>query len=214
MHPSSAQYAYIIGYMNEAERAIHTPGDLYEDYFDVDALVSWYLINELFKNNDSKIESVNPGSRDFTTSVMMYKPRNGKLVLGPLWDFDLAAGNVNFHGNDVPTGWWVRLSEWYGPLFERSSFGQHVFSKWCQLERDGNFASIGASIESIVTGIGPAAIERNFDRWRILGVQVWPNSYVGATHEEEVEHVKRWLDTRVSWMDTEFEREFGPCPTT
>ena len=45
------------------------------------------------------------------------------------------------------------------------------------------------------------AIDRNFNRWKIIGVGVAFNSFVGATYEEEVEYVKSWLSARLQWMD-------------
>ena len=60
------------------------PATGYAAYIDVDSFVRWYLVNEVFRNVDANMWS----------SCWMYKPRGGKLFMGPLWDFDLAAGNV------------------------------------------------------------------------------------------------------------------------
>ena len=34
-----------------------------------------------------------------------------------------------------------------------------------------------------------------------LGQYVWPNDFVGDTYEEEVDFLKTWLTTRLTWMD-------------
>ncbi|MGH9272062.1 MAG: CotH kinase family protein [Ilumatobacteraceae bacterium] len=211
-HPSSAQHRYITNYVNEAEAAINTPGDSYAAYFDVDAMVDWYLVSELMKNTDSRIAAAGAGAGGFTSSVFLYKDRGGKLEFGPLWDFDIAAGNTNYNGLEDPTGWWIRESDWHAPLFAHSSFGREVFTQWCQLRRDGVIAGIPARIDSIVAEIGPVAVGENFERWPILGVYVWPNAFVGATHQEEVDYLKTWLATRADWMHTEYTSEFGACP--
>jgi len=35
-----------------------------------------------------------------------------------------------------------------------------------------------------------------------LGEHVWPNYYVGATHEAEVNWMKNWLESRLWWLDS------------
>ena len=38
------------------------------------------------------------------------------------------------------------------------------------------------------------AAENNFDKWHLLGKkEVWPNYYIGNTHEEEVDYLEIWL---------------------
>jgi hypothetical protein len=32
-----------------------------------------------------------------------------KLKMGPVWDFDLAIGNVDYNNNDVPEGFWIKM---------------------------------------------------------------------------------------------------------
>ncbi|MEJ0054936.1 MAG: CotH kinase family protein [Bacteroidota bacterium] len=81
------QLSYINSYAQQAEDALFSdsfadPVTGYEKYIDSDSFIKWYLVNELFKNNDA----------DFNSSVYMYKDRNGKLAMGPVWDFDIAAG--------------------------------------------------------------------------------------------------------------------------
>jgi hypothetical protein len=42
---------------------------------------------------------------------------------------------------------------------------------------------------------------RNYDRWPILGMYVWPNHYIGDTYQEEVNYLKQWVNGRLLWMD-------------
>lgn len=209
-HPSAEQYDYITNALDAAEAAINTPGDSYADHFDVDAMVDWYLVSELMKNTDSRVAPSIAGQ--FTSSVFLHKDRGGKMTFGPLWDFDIAAGNTNYLGLEDPTGWWIRTSFWHAPLFAHSSFGQEVFAAWCQLWGDGVIAGIPSHIDALVAEIGPVAIAGNFDRWQILGEYVWPNAFVGDTHQEDVDYLKTWLSTRAEWMHEQYTSEFGACP--
>ena len=46
------------------------------------------------------------------------------------------------------------------------------------------------------------AADRNFRRWRVIGVYVWPNvSPIGETWEEEKERLRDRLHNRRAWMD-------------
>ena len=207
--PSNAQYNYITGYVNDAEQALQTPGNSYQDYFDVNAMVNHYLVSELLKNVDSQINS--EGGDVFTSSVFLFKPRGGKLNFGPLWDFDLGAGNVYY---EDPTGWYIRNSVWHGPLFANSDFGQRVHARWCQLKRNGSVTNLPAQVDAIVASIEPAAIDRNFAKWNIFGQEVYPGAFVGQSYQEEVSHLKSWLANRVQWMDEDLTRQYGACPAS
>ncbi|MDX1638173.1 MAG: hypothetical protein R3281_09400 [Balneolaceae bacterium] len=39
---------------------------------------------------------------------------------------------------------------------------------------------------------------RNFEKWNILGEQVFGNGFVGQSYEEEVNYLREWLDRRLS----------------
>lgn len=47
------------------------------------------------------------------------------------------------------------------------------------------------------------SIERHFDRWRILGVKLPFNNFVGNSHQEEIDFLKLWVKKRLTWMDSE-----------
>jgi hypothetical protein len=76
-----------------------------------------------------------------------------------------------------------------------------MFCRWQQLRSsylDDQY--LLNRIDSLVNYMGPA-IDRNFERFDILGAYMWPNSFVGETHEQEVEFLKDWLFQRIFWMD-------------
>jgi hypothetical protein len=43
--------------------------------------------------------------------------------------------------------------------------------------------------------------ERNYTKWPILGLWIWPNNFVGSTFEEEIDYMKYWIIQRLFWMD-------------
>lgn len=194
--PNEAQREYIETYIQEFEDMLADPDfgsgeHPYEDYIDVPSFVSWYLVNEVMKNNDAAQFS----------SIFIHKPRGGKLRIGPLWDFDIAAGNINYNGNDDPEGWWIQTnSDWYARLFEDEAFRQAVKAEWVAFK--------GTHFQALLDAIDEAAFNTlhlsqqwNFQRWPILDEYVWPNAGVLGSYDAEVEYLKDWLRTRVDWMD-------------
>lgn len=57
-------------------------------YFDIDSLVDFYLVRELFASHDTGMFSVFMQIKEDETG-------NRRIHMGPVWDFDVAAGIVN-----------------------------------------------------------------------------------------------------------------------
>lgn len=192
---SPEQSEYIRTYIQQAEDVLYSesfadPEEGYAKYLDVDSFVNWYLVNELFKNNDAV----------FFSSVFMYKDRYGKLAMGPVWDFDIAAGNIDFKGNDDPKGWWVRKVRWFTRLFEDPSFEKKVRQRWIEMEDE--IHGLPAFIDMQAKRLEQSQ-RRNFQRWDILDKVVWPNPPARGSYQAEVQYLKEWLAERGRWMDAQ-----------
>jgi hypothetical protein len=188
---SAEQLAYIRQYVQETETALYSgttafdPGG-YGELVDVESFVNWYLINEFFRNNDAV----------FFTSVWLYKARNQKLVLGPVWDFDIAAGL--YDGNDSPMGWYIRDSVWIQPLFSDPAFVARVKERWA--EKRADLGSLIAYIDQQAAYLSRAQ-DNNFRRWPILNEFVWPHSAAAGSYQGELQFLEDWLEQRITWMD-------------
>ena len=44
-------------------------------------------------------------------------------------------------------------------------------------------------------------LNENFINWPIIGKWIWPNSFIGNTHDEEITYLKQWIDRRLNWLD-------------
>lgn len=195
--PTPEQRAYIESYIQQTEDAIYSPDFAdpetgYAAYIDVDSFIHWYLVNEIMKNNDAI----------FFSSCWMYKQRDDKLFMGPLWDFDIAAGNINYNNNDDPTGWWIRKAPWINRLFDDPAFEARVRNRWSELKAT-QIDTILEFIDEWASTLSLAA-SNNFERWPILDQWVWPNAVVTGSYEGEVEYLRSWLETRIAWMDAQF----------
>ena len=128
------------------------------------------------------------------------------LNLGPLWDFDLSAGNINLYENWQPQGCWVAKSLAYQPNWLTRLFGYPEFvaltlERW-KAKRPAIEAFVNASIDIYAWRLD-AAQQRNFARWPLLG---YPGigHYTFATYAEEVAFLKGFLNQRMAWLDTAF----------
>jgi hypothetical protein len=196
---STAAYNYIKKYFNEAEDALFgknfkDPEKGYRKYFDTASFVDWYLINELFKQVDA----------DMRLSTYFYKPRgDDKIYMGPVWDFDLGAGNADYRSCDDPKGWYVRTGIWLERLFEDEAFVQEFKDRWNYLKDNGYFNVFFQRIDDTAKYIEKSAA-MNFERWQILGRYDWPNAndwWNRTTYQSEVDYLKDWLKRRMDWMD-------------
>ena len=187
--------AYITGYVRDLEGALFGPDFAHPDrgyaaWLDVPSAVDWYLVNELVKNVDGNLRR----------SAYLVKPRGAKLAFGPLWDYDLALGNVNYDGADRVEGWHVRTAPWFTRLFQDPAFQGRVRARWRQLRADGTLDRLRQRIMFRWDDLQRGQ-QRNFTRWPILSTWVWPNRVVTGSFGGEVSAMLTWLDQRMAWMD-------------
>ena len=188
----SEEYTYISGFLTAAENALYSeaytsPETGYRQYFDLDSFVDWYLINEIAKNNDAVLY----------TSCYMNHNEGGKLCMGPVWDFDIAFGNINYNDNDKPQGVWIERSSWYHHLISDPAFLAMVkerFMFYYNMQDD-----LYKFIDDRAAYLKPY-IDKNEERWHTLNKFLWPNPVVFETYQEHVDSMKSWLKARLEWM--------------
>jgi hypothetical protein len=222
-----AQNQYLTNYLNALAASLHAsdwtnPVTGYARYLDVDAAIDHHLINVLALNVDA-----------FRLSSYMHKPRGGKLVLGPQWDFDRALGASrgddrafnprSWRGIDYdfstdffnPSGYYNNA--WYHRLFHDPDFWQRYIDRYQQL-RTGLWSTTNlfAVVDGFANEVG-AAHAREVARWGGSGASdtsprsgiVSANGYtydfgpVGS-YQGEINFLKTWLADRLSFMDTNF----------
>lgn len=189
---NDAQYTFIQNYLNETETALFGPNFTdtavgYRQYLDVPSFVDWYLINEITKNNDAI----------FYASCYMNMAPGGKLKMGPIWDFDLALGNVSYNNNFDPTGLWVSRSSWMARLFQDTFFVHQVQQRFNYYNtKVNNFLS---NIDSGASKLN-LSVPANNNVWKTLGINIGSNPVVAATYSGEIQNLKNWLTTRMTWL--------------
>ncbi len=160
----------------------------YAEYIDIDSFVDWYLISEITKNVDSM----------FFSSMFLNVMPGEKIKMGPLWDFDLSFGNVDYADSRYAEGWWVKYHPWYERLFQDPDFVDRVKVRFAYFKDNQDF--ILDKIDTYAQQLQWAQQE-NDNKWQTLGIYVWPNPVIFDTYQEEVDHMKAWYVDRMTWLD-------------
>ncbi len=210
--PEQAQY--IQTYVDSFERALRSPnvpvnGKYYDDFIDLASFVDHFLLVELAKDVDG-----------YRFSTYLHKDKDskgGKLKCGPLWDFNLSFGNADYCQGWEPEGWMYNLHcdngnpFWWNTLFSESKFRNHAKCRWEELRqtvfhRDSIYAMIDANRDLL-----DSSLDRNYEKWPILGQYVWPNFYVPFNYPGEINVLKQFVADRLEWMDNAM---LGVCDST
>ncbi|UEG52892.1 CotH kinase family protein [Mucilaginibacter daejeonensis] len=190
------QLKYITGYMQVTEDALFAANandsvNGYAKYINVDSFLKWYFVEEIFQTTDA---------RDFS-SIFYYKDRNGKLGMGPIWDFDTSAGNVDYAATKDPASfWYIKYGKWFERLSKDPAFAAKVKQRWAQI-KDNEVKQLLADIDENAEYLKYSQ-KRNFVRWPILGTYVYPNAVVTGSYDKEVEYLKSFLTKRINWMNS------------
>ena len=168
----------------------------YAKYIDIDAAIDHHLLNVLAFNVDA-----------LRLSGYMHIPRGGKLIFGPIWDFDRALGSTDGRDNN-PRTWRSQTGDrgtdffnypWWNRMFRDIDFFQKYIDRF-QLLRQSEFSKV--NINSIIDGMAEElreAQKRNLSKWNQR-----PRSAYGGTYDGEVQHMKTWLSRRITFMEQQF----------
>jgi hypothetical protein len=214
------QKAYIASFIDTLETALYSenfddPELGYRKYMDVKSFIDYFLVNELSRNNDG-----------FKKSVFFHKDKfsnGGKLNAGPVWDFDWAWKNIQscsiFQQTDG-SGWAHQINDcftdnystgWYIRMLQDSTFSNELrctYEEYRQTILDTTY------IFSYIDNMGllvQNAQQRHFQKWPLLGMS-GPSPDLGPvaeTYYGELDSLKSWINTRLTWLDTNIP---GLCP--
>lgn len=162
----------------------------YSQLFDMDSLVDFWLVNELFMNEDA-----------MKKSTYMYKDIDGLFYMGPIWDMDWSSdsgvGNTNYtdrwqtlHFNDG-----AQSQQWYKFIIKDPYFAVRVRERYLEI-RD-------TLLEDIVKADGIIdAKEEYLSKAAVADMRYWDR--FGADFSGQVKKLKSFLTDRLAWMDRQF----------
>ena len=203
------QKNYIKNYINDFESSLASDQfknseNGYRKYIDVNSFIDFFILNEISNNVDG-----------FRLSTYLHKDREKKLIIGPIWDFNLSFGNADYCGGERYDIWLHKFNErclddfwnipfWWNRFLEDENFVNQLKDRWNELRistlSDENIISLIDDYYSFLNN-ETDIVERNFDKWRIFGIYIWPNSFIGNNYYEEIDFLKNWIKNRTSWLD-------------
>ncbi len=197
---TSAQRRHIDGWINDLKRAASgaNAGDPlrgYEKYADVGSFIDHNILNLFAMNVDA-----------MRLSSFYHKTAEGKLVAGPIWDFDRSLDSTDGRDNN-PRTWYGsgdstryfndsdRVMSWWPDMFDDADFVQRYIDRWTELRQNElSLESVYATIDAHAAEISDAAA-RDYRRWS-------GSRY--STFAGEIRHLKDWIEDRVNWIDSKW----------
>lgn len=201
-----AQISYLQNFVSDFENSIQSdPEANYNNFIEPTSFYDFFILQELGRTVDG-----------YRSSAFMYKDKNsgdfnGKIVAGPMWDFNLSYGNADYCDAQITTGWQYNFDEicnfssaipfWWERLLDSPSYRNGLKCRWNEL-RQGilHTDSLHHWIDSMAFMLNESRI-RNFEQWPIIGVYVNWNGFVGNTYEEDLDFFKTYIAERAQWID-------------
>ncbi|MDO8541987.1 MAG: CotH kinase family protein [Opitutaceae bacterium] len=197
-----AQRDYIRGYVQTMENALFAGRESswrdrsYTNYVDLPSWIDYHLLQVFSANIDG-----------LTHSFYFHKDRGGKLVAGPVWDFDRALGSYDPRTRSPeewdggPVDLWDH--GWYGVMARDPEFMQAWIDRWQSL-RSGEFSTTALLrlVGNLAAAVTAEAAARDAARW-VDNVSPTGMGFVG-----EIARLNTWLTQRAAWID----RQFVPPP--
>ena len=189
-----ANYNYITNFLEVADNALFSenftdPNEGWQKYMDIDSFVDWYIIHEISKNEDSM----------FHFSTYMNLQRGGKLKMGPIWDFDIAFGNVKEAGTTamLPEGFMLDWSLWYQRLMQDPAFLSRLRNRFIYFynHKDDFITYINKDAQYL-----RYAAQENQKRWGTFYHYTYKQYDIWGSYQNEVQNLKEWFNTRMEWM--------------
>lgn len=213
------QMSYIENYVTNFEAALASTNFMhptlgYRNFVDYTSCLDALIISETTRSIDA-----------YRKSFFVYKDKDskgGKLVMAPIWDYDLTYGNVDFCEGQNPVGWqynfnyicggdyWINPF-WFPRMMQDTIFQQDLKCRWKYL-RENQFHndSIFNWIDTMASRLNESQ-NWNYQIWPTMGSYVWPNSFVGANYQEEIDFMKSWIEQRMAWLDANIPGDTAFC---
>ena len=156
----------------------------YSELYDFDALVDYWLINEIFFNEELNKKS-----------TYMYKDIDGLMMMGPIWDMDWSSGGEGqtYHTEQWATRYYsanAQANQWYKFLIQDPYFFIKAQERYWEIRND-QVADMLAELDSNEKLLKTSA-KANGERW---GYKSDYSEYVGD--------LRTWFNSHLAWLDTQ-----------
>ena len=164
----------------------------------IDSFIDYIILNELSKNIDAYRLST------YLSFI------NNKVSMDIIWDFDLSFGLANYNGGFNYEGFIIEseikgyIPEFWHTLWNSKIIQEKLSERYQELRKNIlSNKSVNNYIENLYKEIKVSAV-KNFEKWEILGQDIWPNKYNFKSHKEEVNYLQDWIIKRLNYLDSKW----------
>lgn len=169
------------------------PENNYKELIDINSLVSFIMINEIVRNTELQ----------HPKSMYMYKEQNGKMQMGPLWDFDwgfsYSGGGFTYFLQTTPmlctpgykgsqTGY-----KFFCRFFDDPEFRRIYKNKWNEL-----YASQISTIDKFIDQMAEKLHKSQKENF-----EIWNNN---LEYDLQINKMKTWYKGRIEYLNTEINK--------
>lgn len=154
----------------------------YSDLFDMDALVDYWLINEIFFNEELNKKS-----------TYLHKDIDGLMKMGPIWDMDWSSGGEGstYHTDKWATQYFsanAQVNNWYKFLIQDPYFFIKAQERYWEI-RNNQVADMLTELDSNYELLKTSA-EGNGERWGYK-----------YEYKKYVDDLRSWFNEHLTWLD-------------
>lgn len=170
------------------------------DAVDWNSFADFMLVQEFVKNIDA-----------YDVSTFFHKDsdsKNGSLIAGPVWDFDVSCGNSITWRAHLTEGWiWNSgkpVPRFWKELHSDPAFMERLNERYWKL-RSASWSEMRITevIDSLSGILGDGAAQRN--QWRFPFSQQ-AGMMTHRPYPDQIAILKSWLHRRMAWLDGYFEQ--------
>lgn len=161
------------------------------DYCDYESMVSYWLVMELFGNNDA-----------VKKSRYAYKDQGAKLVFGPVWDFDWGMGSPRVSSDG--TGWKCQEASgktaysFFKEWADNPEFCTRLYTRYWQVrDRFEQCFRAGGLMEQYTNYLYEACLV-NSAKWNV------DYNQGSGNFAADVTRLRNYLVQRLAWLDQQF----------
>lgn len=203
--------SYIKSDFSKFERALYSydfndPKKGYKNYIDVESFVDYYIFQEFMEINDTCYRS-----------TYLYKEKGGKIVMGPVWDYNNCLNNYFTEINNEKMQYVDRL--WYSQLLKDKDFVDRVVNRYRELRKTVLKEEYLLSyIDDVRYYLGDA-IDRNFEVWGFSfdssnlseREKLYPEERNIKSYDEAIKQLKNEIIKRGRWLDENIDTLYQYC---
>jgi len=165
---------------------------------DINSFIDFIILNELSKNIDAY--------RLSTYLSFIDK----KISIDVVWDFDLTFGLADYNEGYNHQKFLIEsdirehIPSFWKEIWDNKIIKEKLKKRYTELRESVlSNESIDNYINNLYNEINISA-ELNFERWKIIGEDVWPNKFNFKSYKEEVYYVKDWIYKRLQFLDSKW----------